>query len=349
MMSSGSTQTGTHLYIAPELLAGRPATTRSDIYSLGVVLYQLLMGDFRRPLTTDWTRRIADPLLREDLEKCFAGDPEEQFANAGQFADSLRSLEKRLAELAARKRAADLRRLMRTAALAVILIAGLVGLVKYVVLHNRIPPATHFESLAVLPFSYSGDAGRESFADGMMDLLIGNLSKIRSLKKVSPRTSVFQYQGTKKSLRKISQELGVDAVLEGTVVLFGSQMSLSARLFEGATKQQLWASEPYTDDLTNIFKLQSKMALTLAQRINVKLLPQKQARLVKARSIDAEALHLYLEGSRHGLNHSDEIENKTAIQLLQRATAIDPDFAIAWAALALAYVDRVFYIAPGEK
>jgi serine/threonine protein kinase len=91
-----SSHTGTQMYMAPELIAGQGATARSDIYSLGVVLYQLLVGDFARPLTTDWAKRIRDALLREDLEKCFAGTPEERFASAGELAQRLRELDARL-------------------------------------------------------------------------------------------------------------------------------------------------------------------------------------------------------------------------------------------------------------
>jgi non-specific serine/threonine protein kinase len=99
IMTSGSTSlTGTQLYMAPELLAQKPASAQSDIYSLGVVLYQLLVGDLSRPLTTDWAKEIADPLLREDLEKCFAGRPEERFSSAAQLAENLRSLPQRQAE-----------------------------------------------------------------------------------------------------------------------------------------------------------------------------------------------------------------------------------------------------------
>jgi WD40 repeat protein/class 3 adenylate cyclase len=103
MFSSSSSQTGTQLYMAPELLAGKPASIRSDIYSLGVVLYQLLVGDFTRPVTTDWANDLTEPLLREDLKLCFAGRPEDRFAGAVQLANSLRALPERQAELVRRQ------------------------------------------------------------------------------------------------------------------------------------------------------------------------------------------------------------------------------------------------------
>jgi class 3 adenylate cyclase/outer membrane lipoprotein-sorting protein/tRNA A-37 threonylcarbamoyl transferase component Bud32 len=98
-----ASQSGTQMYMAPELVARKPATPQSDIYSLGVVLYQLLMGDLERPLTTDWMKNISDPLLRDDLAKCFAGNPDERFKTAKEMAENLRSLEARRAALQARK------------------------------------------------------------------------------------------------------------------------------------------------------------------------------------------------------------------------------------------------------
>jgi class 3 adenylate cyclase/tetratricopeptide (TPR) repeat protein/tRNA A-37 threonylcarbamoyl transferase component Bud32 len=129
---------GTQLYMAPELFWGKPASIRSDIYALGVVLYQLLVGDFRRPVTTDWAKQIKDPLLREDLEKCFASDPQDRFAGAAQLAEQLRSLQERRetfdkqqAILKERERAAYRRGIMRTAALALVVIGLVSGLAVY--------------------------------------------------------------------------------------------------------------------------------------------------------------------------------------------------------------------------
>ncbi len=136
MSDSSSSHTGTQLYMAPELSAGKPASTRSDIYSLGVVLYQLLAGDFSRPVATDWANEISDPLLRDDLKHCFAGNPQDRFAGAGQLAKHLRAwperraaLVREQAELAARERAAYRRGIARTAAAASVIVVLLSGLV----------------------------------------------------------------------------------------------------------------------------------------------------------------------------------------------------------------------------
>jgi tetratricopeptide (TPR) repeat protein/class 3 adenylate cyclase/tRNA A-37 threonylcarbamoyl transferase component Bud32 len=143
-IEESSSRSGTQLYMAPELFSGKPASIRSDIYALGVVLYQLVVGDFSSAVTTDWAKRIADPLLREDLEKCFAGDPQERFAGAGQLAEQLRSLEARRAAsdqqqalLKERERAAYRRGIIRTAALALVVMALVTGLAIYAFLKRH--------------------------------------------------------------------------------------------------------------------------------------------------------------------------------------------------------------------
>jgi serine/threonine protein kinase/class 3 adenylate cyclase len=138
MLGSTSSQTGTQLYMAPELLAGKAASPQSDIFSLGAVLYQLLVGDFHRPLTIDGLHLIDDPLLREDLTRCFAGRPEERFASAQLLAKSLRSIDQRRAEFtrtraaeAARKRAATHWQRVRAVGVAVLVLGLGASLIWY--------------------------------------------------------------------------------------------------------------------------------------------------------------------------------------------------------------------------
>lgn len=135
LVAESSSHTGSQMYMAPELLAGKPASTRADIYSLGVVLYQLLRGDLTQPLTTDWADHVADPLLRDDLRHCFAGNPHDRFPAAGQLAKNLRALSRRQselarqqAELAAREEAAYRRGVLRTSALAAVIVITLAAL-----------------------------------------------------------------------------------------------------------------------------------------------------------------------------------------------------------------------------
>jgi formylglycine-generating enzyme required for sulfatase activity/tRNA A-37 threonylcarbamoyl transferase component Bud32 len=130
VVDSASSRSGTQLYMAPELAAGQAASVRTDLHSLGVVLFQLVVGDFRRPLTTDWGREVEDPILREDLQRCFASRAEERFETAEALARGLRAHDERLAaftrrveEQAARDRAARTWRRVRTAALAVVVLA----------------------------------------------------------------------------------------------------------------------------------------------------------------------------------------------------------------------------------
>jgi WD40 repeat protein/class 3 adenylate cyclase len=145
MMGPGSSsQTGTQMYMAPELFAGKLASIRSDIYSLGVVLYQVLVSDFTRPVTTDWVRDIDDTLLREDLQMCFAGNPEERFAGAVQLARHLRALperraavERQKAELAVREQVAYRRGLIRSASVAFAIVTVLAALVTVALYQSR--------------------------------------------------------------------------------------------------------------------------------------------------------------------------------------------------------------------
>jgi TolB-like protein/Flp pilus assembly protein TadD len=195
---------------------------------------------------------------------------------------------------------------------------------------HRVP-----KSLAVLPFAnFSRDPGQEYFADGMTEALIADLTKIAALKVIS-RTSVMRYKKTDKRLSEIARELGVDAVLEGSVQQEGDQVRVSIQLIDGATDRHVWA-ERYQREYRGILALQSEVAQAIAQEVKVTITPQEQVRLGRVRMIDPEAHEAYLMG-RYYSNKRTEKEVRKSIECFQQAIEKDPDYAPAYSGIADAY------------
>ena len=183
----------------------------------------------------------------------------------------------------------------------------------------------------------SGDAGQEYFADGMTEELITELSRIQSLK-VTSRTSVMEYKGTKKHLPQIARELGVDGILEGSVSREGDQVRITVQLLDGANERHVWG-EDYQRELRGILTLQREMAQAIAQQIRVKLTPQQQARLRSAPAVNPEAYEAYLRGRYYlSTRFSTPKEQNTAKSYLEESIRKDPSFAKAYAGLARFYV-----------
>jgi len=191
------------------------------------------------------------------------------------------------------------------------------------------------ESLAVLPLeNLSHDAEQEYFADGMTDELITDLAKIHALRVIS-RNSVMQYKGKHKPVPQIARELNVDAIIEGTVVRSGDRVRITAQLIAAPQDRLLWA-ETYEGDLRNVLALQDEVTTAIAKQISVQLTPQEQTEFVHARSVDPEAHQAYLRGLFE-LQGNTVDGNAKAVEHFQRAVAIDPDDALAYEGLALAY------------
>jgi TolB-like protein len=192
-------------------------------------------------------------------------------------------------------------------------------------------PASPIRSLAVLPLeNLSGDPEQEYFADGMTETLIGDLGKIGALKVIS-RTSVMQYKGARKPLREIATELGVDALLEGTVSREGDRVRVTAQLIDGRTDHHLW-SERYDRDLRGILELQSDVARSVARAVELELSPAEAARLAPRGLVDPAAHDAFLEGLFHIERFTLE-STRSAIASFERAIEIDPTYAPAHAHL----------------
>jgi TolB-like protein len=191
---------------------------------------------------------------------------------------------------------------------------------------------TEIRSIAILPLqNLSGDPGQDYFADGMTEELIADLGQVSALRVIS-RTSAMTYKGTKKTLPEIAHELGVDAIVEGSVVRERNQVRITAQLIDARTDDHIWAHN-YVRDLTSVLALQGEVAQAIADEISINVTPQEQARLARGLPVNREAHDLYLQGV-YLLNQGDP---KKAVGYLQEAIDKDPNYARAHAALADGY------------
>lgn len=371
---------GTVAYMSPEQARGLQVDARTDIWSLGVVLYEMVTGrkPFEGPTPTDVIISIAErepePLaksapdaiaLQPIVTKALAKDRAARYENAEDLLNDIKNLQRELeagTNFDHYKRAAIPRQTwtnrfhdvsLRSRMVILFGVAALVaiGLLSFTWLtrnsRRAIAPRSAIRALAVLPISnFSGDPAQDYFADGMTETLISGLSKVAELR-VTSRTSVMQFKGSPKPLPQIATELGVDAIIEGSVQRFGDTMKVSIRLIDAATEQQLWTGE-YTRDLRDVLAVQNEVARAVTEAIQINLTPQDQSRLAQARPIKAQAYDDFLRG-RYYLNRQTKTDNETAIEALNRAVATDPDFAAGWAELAQAYVWKLFLFAPNEK
>jgi len=197
--------------------------------------------------------------------------------------------------------------------------------------------APAMRSIAVLPLeNLSGDPAQEYFADGMTDELITDLAKISGLRVIS-RTSVMKFKGEhREQLPAIAKALGVNTIVEGSVLRVGDKVRITAQLIDAPSDKHLWA-ESYERDTRDVLTLQDEVASTIARQIDVELTPNEQARLTKPRPVNPEALEAILKGRYFLLKETGEGFQK-AREYFEQAIKIDPNFAGGYAALAAVYV-----------
>ena len=209
------------------------------------------------------------------------------------------------------------------------------------------PKAQRVRSLAVKPLdNYSEDAGKGYFADGMTDELITKLSQIGALERVISRSTMMKYKQSSKTVPEIAEELKVEAVLEGSVMVSGDRVRISAQLIEAGTDQTLW-TDSYTRSFSDILMLQNEVALAIAEAIQLKLTPAEQERLSTAEKVNPKAYDYYLRGKNaYGL---DKNETEVRINMLEKSIFIDDNFAEAHADLSIAYSSKAYFLEAGGK
>lgn len=197
---------------------------------------------------------------------------------------------------------------------------------------KKTPAVEPIRSIAILPLiNLSGDPNQDYFADGMTEELIAELGKVPKLR-VTSRTSAMTYKGTKKTLPQIAHELGVDGIVEGSILRESNHVRITAQLIDSRTDEHVWAHS-YERDMTGVLELQTEVARAVTDEIEVELTPQQQARFSVPRRVKPEAVDAYLQGTRE-MNFGNP---RSALEYFRQAVEKDPDFAAAHAALSRAY------------
>jgi TolB-like protein/Tfp pilus assembly protein PilF len=346
---------GTVPYMSPEQVRGEPLDARSDIFSFGCMLYEMLSG--HGPFSRSNPAQTLAAILKEDptdlsesangippeldhiVMRCLEKNMERRFQSAHDLAFALQEVQN--APTTARTRShAPFRRsraflvILFTAIALVVLsfalnIGGLRGRL------SGVNKRTHIESIAVLPLeNLRRDPQEDYFADGMTEALITDLAKIGSLKVIS-RTSVMRYKGTTKPIREIAQDLKVDAFIEGSVLHAGDHVRITAQLIDAATDEHIWA-ESYERGTSDILALQREVASDIARQIKVKLTPQDQSRLRATHTVEPKAYEAYLRGQFYRAKSTEEGFN-TAMDYFQKAIELDPNYPASYTGLASIY------------
>jgi len=338
---------GTVTYMSPEQVLGEDLDARSDLFSLGAVLYEMATGQQAFSGTTSGAvfeailHRVPPrpitlnagipPKLEEVINKALEKDRKMRYQHASDLKTDLTRLKRDMDSAVSGPVSVIRIAGTRNGGLAVLALAlGAFLTFNVAGLRDRLwGPFASVHSLAVLPLeNLTGNKEEEFLADGMTDELTTDLAKIGSLS-VTSRTSVMQYKGAHKPLPEIAKALNVDAIVAGSLQRSGDRIKITAQLVQGRTDKHLWA-ESYERDMRDILALESDLARTIAREIRAKVTGPEQARMADKQAVNPQAHEAYLRGI-----YSDDMMK--AVGYFDRASQLDPDYAPPYAATAGIY------------
>ncbi len=356
---------GTVGYMSPEQVRGREVDHRSDIFSFGTILYEMLSGTraFKRDTASDTMAAImrdeppelsvgtnVPQALEELVRHCLEKMPEDRFQTARDLAFNLAQASsggigsrpmavpvsaKSSTALEPRRKALRIAGMGLAAALAV-------SLVWYLARRSGLGSrSVSIRSIAVLPLdNYSGDPSQDYFAEGMTDELTADLATISQLRVIS-RGSAMQFKGRQRPpAPEIAKRLDVDAVVEGSVLRAGDRVRITAELVDARADRQLWAKS-FERNSRDVLALQDELASAIAGEIHVQLTPNERSRLAAAPTVNPEAHDAYLKG-RYFFNRPSDENLSKAIALFEEAVRLSPDLAPAYSGLSDAYLWAAF-------
>jgi eukaryotic-like serine/threonine-protein kinase len=353
---------GTPRYASPEQFAGEPVDIRSDIYSLGITLWQMVTNTLpfsgspsqiavqhlQSRLPIDKLRDCPQPLVAL-LRQMLARNPRDRPQTPDALLKLVQETQEKLGpgEAAARVQRfgsrwprPKLSRRWYLGGAALILLAGTGGLYLFL---RPISSSGIEKSVAVLPFdSVGGDGQNDDLSDGLTSEVIFQLSKVTDLRVIA-RSSVLRYKTVpnagRKDIREIGSELHVGAVLESSIQRAGNRLKLVTILYDSRNDRRLWGAS-YDRQLNDLFAIQSDLAENIAGALRAQLTPDEREKLENKPTENSGAYEKYLRGQAlYHLNHKED--NEGAIALFREAVEVDPKFALAYAALANAYIERV--------